>query len=166
VAIVKQMSAVPKIVGNSSQLQQVFLNIMTNAIQAMPKGGSITISSRLTRFVPPGGADKVEGVEVNFTDSGVGIEDDHLTHVFEPFFTTKEIGKGTGLGLSVSLGIVRNHGGDIRAESAGQGKGATFRVLLPLSPAPAGINAEPVAQTVAAGSDPGTRFATGPNTRY
>jgi signal transduction histidine kinase len=168
VTVLKNFGAsVPRITGNSSQLQQVFLNIVTNGLQAMPKGGTLTISSRLTRFVPPGGQGKpAEGVEVSFTDTGVGIAREHLSHVFEPFFTTKEIGKGTGLGLSVSLGIVKNHGGDIQAESRGAGGGATFRVLLPLvPPGSTAQTPEPVIPSAVAGGE-AARFGPGTHTRY
>ena len=80
------------------------------------------------------GQRKIPGpwVEIVVRDTGVGIVKDHLGRVFEPFFTTKEIGKGTGLGLAVSMGIVQKHGGDIRVESEGLNRGATFRVLLPM----------------------------------
>jgi signal transduction histidine kinase len=122
----------PTAQGNAPQLQQVFLNLMANAQQAMDKGGTITITSKKTMFKPLDGSAPVEAVEVVVTDSGCGIHSEYLKHIFEPFFTTKEIGKGTGLGLSVSLGIMRNHEGDIVAESEGEGKGATFHVFLPL----------------------------------
>jgi signal transduction histidine kinase len=135
VTLLKNFSTlIPPMTGNVAQLQQVFLNLASNAIHAMSNGGALTITTALAAYVPPGGGEKADGVEVSFQDTGVGIDPDHLPHVFEPFFTTKEIGKGTGLGLSVSLGIVRNHGGDIQVESEGKGKGALFRVFLPLTP--------------------------------
>lgn len=159
VAVIKNLNlAIPSITGNSSQLQQVFLNLATNAIQAMPKGGTLTVSTRLGQFLPVGdGVKKVESVDITFADTGIGIASDHLSHVFEPFFTTKEIGKGTGLGLSVSLGIVRNHQGDITVDSAGPGRGATFRVILPTSQSSA--QGDP-----AGGQEAG--FGAGANTRY
>jgi signal transduction histidine kinase len=146
VTVEKSLSPlIPPMTGNSAQLQQVFLNLVSNAIHAMPKGGVLSIVTGLAAFVPPGENDgrKVDGIEVSVSDTGMGIAPEHLTHVFEPFFTTKEIGKGTGLGLSVSLGIVRNHGGEILAESEGKGKGATFKVLLPLAPPARIISSEP-----------------------
>jgi signal transduction histidine kinase len=163
VTVVKNLAAsVPKIQGNGSQLQQVFLNIVTNALQAMSQGGTLSIGTRLTAFTPPGDptARREEGVEIAFSDTGPGIDSAHLSHVFEPFFTTKEIGKGTGLGLSVSLGIVRNHGGDIVAES-GRGIGATFRVLLPTSQKH--VVEAPTPPPVAAAAAP---IGTSANTRY
>lgn len=134
----------PRMEGNPSELQQVLLNLVNNAIQAMPNGGTLTIETRShnkqlividrRKAVPP----KTESgpwVEIVFRDSGVGIAKEHLTRIFEPFFTTKEIGKGTGLGLSVSMGIVRKHGGDLSVESPGLNKGASFRLTLPVKKA-------------------------------
>lgn len=125
---------IPVMTGNTAQLQQVFLNMVSNALHAMPKGGALTVETVLAAFTAPGREGKLDGVEVSFQDTGCGISTEHIEHVFEPFFTTKDIGKGTGLGLSVSLGIVRNHGGDIRVESEGKDKGTVFRVFLPLTP--------------------------------
>ncbi|MBI4396922.1 MAG: HAMP domain-containing histidine kinase [Elusimicrobia bacterium] len=171
VAVIKDFSsAIPAITGNGSQLQQVFLNLVSNAIQAMPEGGTLTISTQVASFVSPSSADQKseEAVEARFTDTGVGIQTQHLNHVFEPFFTTKEIGKGTGLGLSVSLGIVRNHGGDIKVESAGAGRGATFRVLLPAAgKAVPGIGIPaPASEAAGAGSPLEPRFGNSAGTRY
>jgi signal transduction histidine kinase len=157
--------AVPSILGNGPQLQQVFLNLATNAIQAMPQGGTLTIATRLGNFPLPAGANgrMRETIEVVFADTGMGIAPEHIRQLFEPFFTTKDIGKGTGLGLSVSLGIVRNHQGDILVESQGRGHGATFRVLLPTSQV--GGPAEDPLVGAGAGAQDG-RFGTGSNTRY
>ena len=135
IQVMKDLSPlVPLTTGNAAQLQQVFLNLAANAVHAMKGGGTLTVSTGLAVFVPPGREGKADGIEVAFRDTGSGIDPDHLPHLFEPFFTTKEIGKGTGLGLSVSMGIVRNHGGDILAESEGKDRGAVFRVFLPLTP--------------------------------
>src|SRR5207237_1437606 len=131
----KLAKGLPAISANPSELQQVFLNLISNAIQAMPRGGTITLESRShnnavtildRRKGQP--SKKVQGpwVEVLVSDTGVGITKDHLPRIFEPFFTTKEIGKGTGLGLAVSLGIVQKHGGDLRVECPGLNHGATF----------------------------------------
>ncbi len=171
VAVLKDLSvSVPPISGHAAQLQQVFLNLVTNAIQAMPQGGTLTISSQAGFFQLPAGAEgkRTEAVEIRFADTGVGIASEHLNHLFEPFFTTKEIGKGTGLGLSVSLGIVRNHGGDIQVESAGLGRGATFRVLLPVSSEAAASRPQttPAARPSAADAVPSTRFGPGTSSRY
>jgi signal transduction histidine kinase len=117
----------PTYYGNSSQLQQVFTNLMLNAQQAMPEGGILTIE---TRFSPPIG--EFQGcVEVEFTDTGSGIRPEILNKIFEPFYTTKEVGKGTGLGLSISYGIIKEHQGDILVKSK-LGEGTTFTLVLPL----------------------------------
>lgn len=111
----------PRIRGNAHNLQQVFLNLFLNAIQAMPDGGRLSVRS----FVENG------EVKLNVADTGVGIPEENLDKVFDPFFTTKEPGRGTGLGLSVSYGIVKKHHGRITVESE-IGKGTTFSVVFPL----------------------------------
>ena len=105
------------------QCKQVFLNLITNALDAMPQGGVLSV-----RTVPAGGM-----VTIEFADSGVGIPEANLGRIFEPFFTTKPAVKGTGLGLSVSLGIIQSHGGTIEVQSE-PGKGSRFTVALPLPP--------------------------------
>jgi signal transduction histidine kinase len=112
---------------NPVQLQQVFTNIVQNALQAM-RGGPGTLS------VTTGRAG--DRAVVQFEDTGPGIPPEHLNRVFDPFFTTKKLGEGTGLGLSISFGIVRDHGGTIRARNRLEG-GACFTVELPLSDPPA-----------------------------
>ena len=114
-------SALPSIMADPNQLQQVFINIMLNAYQAMPDGGTLHIATRQV------GSE----LQVIFTDTGVGIPPENVQNIFDPFFTTKEVGEGTGLGLSVSYGIVKAHGGDIEVESQA-GKGTTFVIKLPL----------------------------------
>jgi len=104
-----------------NEMKQVFINIINNALQAMPRGGALTI----TVGIKPDG-----NVQVTITDTGTGIEPEHLRKIFEPFFSTKESGDGTGLGLSISYRIIQNHGGRIEAESV-LGSGTTFRVILP-----------------------------------
>ena len=120
-------SRLPSISGNAGQLQQVFTNLIINAMHASSAGSDITIktlsSPALGEF---GGA-----IEVQFIDQGCGIPRENIKKIFEPFFTTKELGKGTGLGLSVSYGIIRDHGGEIRAIST-PGKGSIFTVVIPL----------------------------------
>jgi two-component system NtrC family sensor kinase len=108
--------------GIGNQLRQVVLNIINNAKAAMPEGGELKISTRLSE-------DGSRAV-MEFSDTGTGIRDDDLEKIFDPFFTTKGPGEGTGLGLSVSHGIVKAHGGDISAESE-PGEGAKFTVSLP-----------------------------------
>jgi len=110
-----------------NEMKQVFINIVNNAIQAMPQGGELRI--RL-------GGSGDHQIVVEFTDTGCGIASEHLGKIFEPFFSTKDNGDGTGLGLSISYRIVRNHGGRIEAESM-VGGGSVFRVLLPAYQSPA-----------------------------
>ncbi len=104
------------------QIQQVLVNLVTNAVQAMSTGGRLVISSR-----PGKGRDSVE---IGVADTGKGIASEFLPHIFDPFFSTKGEG-GTGLGLSVSYGIIKNHKGEIRVESKA-GVGTTFTIELPL----------------------------------
>jgi two-component system, NtrC family, sensor kinase len=112
----------PKIRGNARELQQVFLNLFLNAIQAMPNGGLLTVQSKTTG----------DGfLEVDVTDTGVGIPEENIGSVFDPFFTTKEVGAGTGLGLFVSYGIVEQHHGSLTLRSK-VGEGTTFVVRLPV----------------------------------
>ena len=112
---------VPSVRANPHDLQQVFVNLFLNAIQAMPKGGELSVAAE------PEGDDLVR---VDVTDTGVGIPVEHLDEIFDPFFTTKQPGEGTGLGLSVSRSIMEKHGGRIAVESE-PGKGTTFSVFLP-----------------------------------
>ncbi len=111
----------PRVMGVANQMRQVFLNLLINAVQAMPGGGRIVVS--VATHQP-------DRICVDIRDEGVGIPPDVLPRIFDPFFTTKEPGKGTGLGLSVSLGIIRKFGGDIHVESE-QGKGTKVHVCLP-----------------------------------
>jgi signal transduction histidine kinase len=122
-------------VGDSHQLQQVFLNILNNAYDAVRETGRPArigiMTARLGGFV-----------EVSFRDNGAGITSPD--RIFDPFFTTKEVGKGTGLGLSICYGIVREHGGEILCHNNADGQGATFIVRLPAI-------SEPTSMGVAAG---------------
>ena len=115
---------VSDILGDPHQLEQVFLNIFMNAIEAMHNGGRLDIVVRERR--------DPRFVQVAVIDTGAGILPENLPRIFDPFFTTKEVGKNTGLGLSVSYGIVRTHGGYIDVESA-VGVGTTVRVDLPVN---------------------------------
>jgi two-component system NtrC family sensor kinase len=110
----------PNVYGDPNRLQQVFLNLLTNAAQAMPKGGRLTVSAHQSKT----------SVCVCVEDSGHGIASEHMHKIFDPFFTTKPPGKGTGLGLSISYRIVKEHNGSIDVESK-PGKGARFIVTLP-----------------------------------
>jgi len=100
------------------QLKQVFLNLILNATQAMPEGGELIIKTENVR----------QGIEASVSDTGMGIREGELQKIFQPFYTTKK--DGTGLGLSISYGIIKEHGGEIYAESS-VGSGATFRIFLP-----------------------------------
>jgi two-component system NtrC family sensor kinase len=112
----------PAVCVDASQMQQVFVNIMMNAADAMNGKGDLRISAKGDR--------RAERVDVSFTDSGCGIPEEALEHLFEPFFTTKEVGHGTGLGLSISHGIVERHGGSMKINSK-VGQGTTVTVSLP-----------------------------------
>jgi two-component system NtrC family sensor kinase len=112
----------PRIVSDKGQLQQVFLNLINNAIDAVPDGGVIAVSTEVK------GRDIVR---VTIMDNGQGIPKDTIKNIFEPFYTTKGKGKGTGLGLSISYGIIKRLGGDISVESE-VGEGSTFYVELPI----------------------------------
>ena len=123
------------VMGDSTQLHQVFLNLCVNARDAMPEGGSLDFSVENSEvdntfaFMVPG-ARPGNYVQFKLMDSGTGISKEIVARIFEPFFTTKEPGKGTGLGLSVVIGIIRSHGGFVKVESQ-PGKGSTFRVFIP-----------------------------------
>lgn len=130
--------AVPAILGDRDQLTQVFVNLITNALDAMPEGGSLVLRTEVRQ------REAEPLVAVSVTDTGIGMRPAQLARLFEPFYTTKPEGQGTGLGLSLSWRIVRDHGGTIEAESE-PGKGTTMLVLLPLPslrgqflPSPAG----------------------------
>ncbi len=112
----------PTVWGDFKSLQQVFLNLFLNSIQAMNEGGMLSISAKKSN--------DSEWLRVEVRDTGPGIEPQDLPHIFDPFFTTKEVGKGTGLGLSVTYGIVQKHGGAIEVRSA-KGTGTTFTISLP-----------------------------------
>jgi signal transduction histidine kinase len=111
-------------VADASQLQQVLVNLVVNAIQAMPMGGRLTLR---TAAAPPDLCLTVE-------DTGVGMSESVLGRIFTPFFTTKEVGQGTGLGLPVVHGIVTSHGGRIRVSSR-PGAGSRFEIYLPVAAA-------------------------------
>lgn len=119
----KELAAsAPIVPGIEYKLQQVLLNLLLNARDAMPKGGWLTISTRFENG----------SAVVEVADTGVGIPPEHLARIYDPFFTTKPIGRGTGLGLSITYGIVQEHGGTLACESA-PGKGTRFTLALPLA---------------------------------
>ena len=131
-----QFQELPPVLCHPGKINQVFLNLLMNAVQACEPGGRIDIRS----FPHPTGTPPFAGegqgersVVVEIEDNGSGIPPEHLPRVFDPFFTTKPVGQGTGLGLSVSYGIIRDHGGSIEVDSA-PGRGSIFRIRLPVRP--------------------------------
>lgn len=108
VEVVKEYAQLPKINGVASQINQVLLNLIANAAQAMEEGGTLTLVSRRSG----------DQVEIDVTDTGAGIPDNVMPKIFDPFFTTKPVGEGTGLGLSMVHKIVQSHGGSIRVRTA------------------------------------------------
>jgi signal transduction histidine kinase len=121
-----------RVEADDGQLGQVLTNLVVNAIQATPGGGSVEIAARVVDQVPPPyvGGEARAWMAIEVRDTGIGLDEATRARIFEPFFTTKEIGDGTGLGLSVSWGIVREHGGWIDVQST-KGAGSTFTVYLP-----------------------------------
>ncbi|HEX8069939.1 MAG TPA: ATP-binding protein [Pyrinomonadaceae bacterium] len=114
----------PPVYGNAGKLQQVFTNLLLNARDALPGGGSITLKT----------AAEADAVTVEVVDTGIGIAPENVARIYDPFFTTKGVGRGTGLGLAVSYGIVQEHAGHITVQSA-PGRGTTFRITLPTATA-------------------------------
>jgi signal transduction histidine kinase len=128
----ERAEGLPRVAGDADRLQQVLINLMLNAVQAMPDGGSLAVSTRSVKRTRPGleeGAEQ-DFVEVSVKDSGIGIPEDIRDKVFDPFYTTKEGQGGTGLGLAVCSGIVKEHDGWIDIESNSSG-GTVFHVYLP-----------------------------------
>ena len=119
----KYANDLPKIIADNAQLQQVFMNIILNGVEAMDGNGTLTIKTFL-------GDDK-ESIHIEIVDSGHGIKEEYKKRLFEPFFTTKEVGKGTGLGLAISYSIIQKHEGRIKVTSQ-EGKGSTFTVIIPV----------------------------------
>jgi two-component system NtrC family sensor kinase len=114
----------PRVVIDPSQMQQVFINMIMNAAEAMDGSGQLTLTTRL---------EPIDGfIEIEFIDTGHGISDENLERIFDPFFTTKEMGHGTGLGLAISYGIIKEHQGTISVQSEVD-KGTTFVVRLPVT---------------------------------
>ena len=116
-------SSPPQVMVDKAQIQQVLMNIVFNAAEAMEGYGDLIISTRV--------AEADQFMEIEFTDTGCGIPEENLERLFEPFFTTKEVGHGTGLGLAISYGIIQRQGGDIEVKSQ-VGKGTTFTIRLPI----------------------------------
>ena len=123
ISIVKELAPnLPRIHGDKGKLEQVLVNLVKNAIDAMPQGGVVTV-----RGVRVG----EKNVALSVCDTGTGMPPDVQAKIFEPFFTTKEVGKGTGLGLSIAYGIVAEHGGELSVSSV-PGHGTEFHMLLPI----------------------------------
>ncbi len=124
IQIIKNLDPnLPPIMANAGQLNQVFMNIILNAAEAMQGQGTLRVNTRL-------GPER-DTVILEFADTGCGIKEEYLTRIFDPFFTTKEVGKGTGLGLSMSYGIVQKHRGRIWVKSR-EREGTTFSIELPV----------------------------------
>jgi two-component system sensor histidine kinase PilS (NtrC family) len=121
IVIRKEFGGEKEIIADPQKLRQVFLNLGMNALESMPEGGELLISTRFSK----------ERVTISVRDSGIGIPKDNLKEIFYPFFTTKD--KGTGLGLSIAYRIIEEHNGKITVKST-PGQGATFEVVLPLAP--------------------------------
>ena len=125
IEIVRQLRpGLPPVLADGSQMQQVFVNIVVNAAEAMDGHGVLTINTNLN--------EEGDRIDTSFADTGPGISEETLKQLFEPFFTTKEVGNGTGLGLSISHGIVERHGGTITVSNR-PGEGSAFVVSLPLA---------------------------------
>jgi two-component system NtrC family sensor kinase len=127
VKVVKHLEPLPKVRCMPSQMNQVFLNLITNAAQAIDGDGTLTIESKVVS----------NHVEISFADTGCGIPDDILPKIFDPFFTTKPVGEGTGLGLSIVHKILKGHGGSIKVRTTPK-KGSVFTLTLPVDGAGAG----------------------------
>jgi two-component system cell cycle sensor histidine kinase/response regulator CckA len=131
VILVTKLSATGSVLADPGQLEQVLLNLAVNARDAMPTGGTLTISTEnVVRNGPSDGSTGRSHIAVSVTDTGCGITDGIRNRIFEPFFTTKGIGKGTGLGLAVVHGVITQNGGTVEVEST-PGSGTTFRFYLP-----------------------------------
>ncbi|MCM2266629.1 MAG: ATP-binding protein [Elusimicrobiales bacterium] len=119
----------PPVTGDQAQLELALAHLLSNARDAMPSGGSVTVT---LRQAPPA-ADGARFVEISVTDTGTGITPETMQYLFEPFFTTKERGRGAGLGLPTVYGMAKQRGGWVEAESE-PGRGARFSVFLPEAP--------------------------------
>jgi signal transduction histidine kinase len=121
VRVTTSLGPIPSCLANANAMRQILLNLVTNAVQAMPAGGELTLTT---------GAASPNSIRLEVRDTGVGIPSEHLQDIFNPFFTTKAPGQGTGLGLSVVHSILRRYRGEIRVTSE-VGAGTTFTIDLP-----------------------------------
>ena len=128
----ERAEGLPRVAGDADRLQQVLINLLLNAVQAMPDGGSVSVETGTVRRSRPGleGSKEQSFVSVSVKDTGIGVPDEIREKIFDPFYTTKEGHGGTGLGLAVCSGIVKEHDGWIDIES-NEGGGTVFRVYLP-----------------------------------
>lgn len=124
-----QFEPLPKVLCFASQINQVFMNILSNAVQAVHGPGQIWITAIPLKV----GNGQIGKIQISIQDSGIGMDPQTLEKMFEPFFTTKGVGQGTGLGLSISYGIIQNHGGEIHARSQ-KNVGTEFTIILPVKP--------------------------------
>jgi len=122
VELIRDFGDIPAVECHPFQINQVFFNLLLNAVQAISGNGRVTVRTRRS----------TEWIVVEVADTGSGIAPEHQARIFEPFFTTKPVGSGTGLGLSLAYSIIKRHGGRIEVDSE-PGHGATFRVWLPAS---------------------------------
>ncbi|MEE9584107.1 MAG: ATP-binding protein, partial [Candidatus Brocadiales bacterium] len=137
IQLIEELSpSIPHVLGSHNQLETVFLNIISNGVDAMPEGGTLTIKSR---YIP-----KEEKVQISITDTGSGITKQDLQYVMNPYFTTKPPGKGTGIGLSSAQLTIQSHRGTIEIESE-VGKGTTVKVTLPITKPPPSVQGGPAA---------------------
>ncbi|MDZ7291576.1 MAG: NTP transferase domain-containing protein [candidate division KSB1 bacterium] len=136
----RRAAGLPTIMGNENALQQVFVNLLMNAIDAMPDGGALTIST----------ASRNGEVTAAISDTGAGIPAAELPKIFDPFYTTKEVGKGTGLGLSIARRIVTDHQGTIEVQSEA-GRGSTFHLRFPSATAAADSRKTRICAAILAG---------------
>ncbi len=116
----------PKTMVDEGQMSQVFINIILNALDAMPEGGSLSITTRQVH-----GDSGKDSIQIEFADTGIGIAKQEFEKIFDPFYTTKEVGKGTGLGLSLSYNIIKRFNGEIKVESE-DAQGTIFTIILPV----------------------------------
>ena len=120
--VIEAAAGLPNVSGDIGQLQQAVIALATNAIDAMPHGGTLTLRAIHSN----------SRVLVQVIDVGIGIEPENMTKIFDPFFTTKDVGRGTGLGLAVCYGILSDHGGRLDVRST-VGVGTTFTITLPIA---------------------------------
>jgi signal transduction histidine kinase len=130
----------PLVAGDADRLQQVFINLVNNALDAMRAGGELRVSTSFEAASDDNGGAAAGSIHVDFSDTGTGMSEEVRAHIFDPLYTTKERGRGTGLGLVVVRQVVGEHGGHIEVESE-TGRGASFRLTLPAAAQPVELEA-------------------------